>query len=195
MQLLAVPFTPTYAEYIFLKGRRVLADQMEYLIAHFPALEPAARAHATLADVNAGVRPPPSRSGVVYHIDASYFIFRAYHSMPPDMVDGDGNATHALYGFARFLSDLLEQVRPERIGVAFDRLLAQRDLVPQRHLSRLQGQSRITARRFGSGNSRFAESFAGTWALPNSRARPTKRTTSSALWPPVRAPPACAMCW
>ena len=40
--------------------------------------------------------------------------------MPPDMVDGDGNATHALYGFARFLSDLLEQVRPERIGVAFD---------------------------------------------------------------------------
>jgi 5'-3' exonuclease len=61
-----------------------------------------------------------ARSGVVYHIDASYFIFRAYHSMPADMVDGDGNATHALYGFARFLSDLLEQVRPERIGVAFD---------------------------------------------------------------------------
>ena len=62
----------------------------------------------------------PARPGVVYHVDASYFIFRAYHSMPPDMVDGDGNATHALYGFARFLSDLLEQVRPERIGVAFD---------------------------------------------------------------------------
>ena len=120
MQLLAVPFTPTYAEYIFLKGRRVLADQMEYLIAHFPALEPAARAHATLADVNAGAVQPQVRSGVVYYIDASYFIFRAYHSMPSDMVDGDGNATHALYGFARFISDLLEQVRPERIGVAFD---------------------------------------------------------------------------
>ncbi len=61
-----------------------------------------------------------ARAGVVYHIDASYFIFRAYHSMPPDMVDPDGNATHALYGFARFISDLLEQVQPERIGVAFD---------------------------------------------------------------------------
>lgn len=36
MQLLAVPFTPTYAEYIYLKGRRVLADQMQYLLAHFP---------------------------------------------------------------------------------------------------------------------------------------------------------------
>ena len=63
---------------------------------------------------------PVPRSGVVYYIDASYFIFRAYHSMPPDMVDADGNATHALYGFARFLSDLLEQARPERICVAFD---------------------------------------------------------------------------
>jgi DNA polymerase I len=61
--------------------------------------------------------------GIVYHVDASYFIFRAYHSMPPDMVDGDGNATHALYGFARFISDLLENVRPERIGIAFDHSL------------------------------------------------------------------------
>ena len=62
-------------------------------------------------------------SGVVYHIDASYFIFRAYYSMPPDMVDGNGNPTHALYGFARFMSDLLEEVKPERIGVAFDHSL------------------------------------------------------------------------
>jgi len=66
------------------------------------------------------VPPTGTRSGVVYFIDASYFVFRAYHSMPPDMVDADGNGTHALYGFARFLSDILEQVRPERIGVAFD---------------------------------------------------------------------------
>jgi 5-methylcytosine-specific restriction endonuclease McrA len=40
MQLIAVPFQPTYAEYIFLKGRRVLADQMEYLLAHFPRSSP-----------------------------------------------------------------------------------------------------------------------------------------------------------
>ena len=40
MQLIAVPFTPTYAEYIFLKGRRVLTDQMEYLLAHFPRTSP-----------------------------------------------------------------------------------------------------------------------------------------------------------
>ncbi|MSQ99911.1 MAG: HNH endonuclease [Gammaproteobacteria bacterium] len=40
MQLLAVPFAPTYAEYIFLKGRRVLVDQMAYLLAHFPRTSP-----------------------------------------------------------------------------------------------------------------------------------------------------------
>ncbi len=62
-------------------------------------------------------------NGLVYHIDASYFIFRAYHSIRSDMVDGEGNATHALYGFARFISDFVEQVRPERIGVAFDHSL------------------------------------------------------------------------
>lgn len=73
--------------------------------------------------MSAGAVQPYARSGVVYYIDASYFIFRAYHSMPPDMMDGDGNATQALYGFARFLSDLMERVRPERIGVAFDRSL------------------------------------------------------------------------
>ena len=40
MQLLAVPFTPSYPEYIYLKGRRVLADQMQYLLAHFPRSSP-----------------------------------------------------------------------------------------------------------------------------------------------------------
>ncbi len=40
MQLLAIPFTPNYAEYIYLKGRRVMADQMGYLLAHFPRSSP-----------------------------------------------------------------------------------------------------------------------------------------------------------
>ena len=39
-ELMAVPFTPTYAEYIYLKGRRVLADQMEFLLAHIPRTSP-----------------------------------------------------------------------------------------------------------------------------------------------------------
>ena len=40
MQLIAVPFVPTHAEYIYLQGRRVLADQMKFLLAHFPRTSP-----------------------------------------------------------------------------------------------------------------------------------------------------------
>jgi len=40
MELLAVPFIPTHAEYIYLQGRRVLSDQMEFLRAHFPRSSP-----------------------------------------------------------------------------------------------------------------------------------------------------------
>lgn len=40
MELLAIPFTPTHAEYVYLQGRRILADQMEFLIAHFPRNSP-----------------------------------------------------------------------------------------------------------------------------------------------------------
>ncbi|BCX82798.1 hypothetical protein MIT9_P2386 [Methylomarinovum caldicuralii] len=40
MELLAIPFVPTHAEYIYLQGRRILSDQMEFLRAHFPRKSP-----------------------------------------------------------------------------------------------------------------------------------------------------------
>jgi len=40
MALLAVPFVPTHAEYVYLQSKRVLADQMEFLQAHFPRTSP-----------------------------------------------------------------------------------------------------------------------------------------------------------
>jgi len=40
MQLLAIPFAPTHAEYVYLQGRRILNDQMEFLKAHFPRKSP-----------------------------------------------------------------------------------------------------------------------------------------------------------
>ena len=56
----------------------------------------------------------------VYLIDASVYIFRAWYSLPPDLVDPDGQPTQALYGFARFLGDLLERRQPSHVAVAFD---------------------------------------------------------------------------
>ena len=40
MQLLAIPFTPNHPEYVYLQGKRVLADQMDFLRAHFPRSSP-----------------------------------------------------------------------------------------------------------------------------------------------------------
>ena len=55
-----------------------------------------------------------------YLIDASVYIFRAYYSMPADMVDEEGHPINALYGFSRFLGDFMERVRPEYVAVLFD---------------------------------------------------------------------------
>ncbi len=57
---------------------------------------------------------------MIFLIDASVYVFRAYHSVLPDMRDRDGNPMHAVFGFARFLGDLIERVRPKYIAVAFD---------------------------------------------------------------------------
>ena len=57
---------------------------------------------------------------VVYLIDASVFIFRAWHSLPPELQDAHGNPTHALYGFACFLGDLIERRAPAYLAAAFD---------------------------------------------------------------------------
>ena len=61
---------------------------------------------------------------MIFLIDASVYVFRAYYSLPPDLRDADGNPVHALYGFARFLGDLIERARPEYMAVAFDASLA-----------------------------------------------------------------------
>ena len=58
-----------------------------------------------------------------YLIDASVYVFRAYYSMPDDMVDDDGNPINALYGYCRFLGDFMEQVKPEYVAVLFDESL------------------------------------------------------------------------
>jgi DNA polymerase I len=62
---------------------------------------------------------------LLYLVDASVFIFRAYYSVPLELADRDGNPVNAVHGFARFLGDLLERESPARIAVAFDESLEQ----------------------------------------------------------------------
>jgi len=61
---------------------------------------------------------------MIYLIDASVFVFRAYYTIPPDMQAPDGTPINAVYGFCRFLAGILEQKKPEYMAVAFDESLA-----------------------------------------------------------------------
>ena len=60
-----------------------------------------------------------------YLIDASVYVFRAYYSMPDDMVDDNGNPVNALYGFCRFIGDFMEQVTPQYFAVMFDQSMTE----------------------------------------------------------------------
>ncbi len=59
----------------------------------------------------------------VYLIDASVYVFRAWFSMPDSFSDSAGRPTNAVYGFARFLCELLEETAAEHVAVAFDESL------------------------------------------------------------------------
>ena len=60
---------------------------------------------------------------MLYLVDASVYIFRAYYSLPDTFVDSDGNPAQAVYGFAGFLTELLERENPRYIACAFDESL------------------------------------------------------------------------
>ena len=56
-------------------------------------------------------------------VDASVYVFRAYHSVAPEFRDLDARPVHAVYGFLGFLLALLDQARPTHVAIAFDESL------------------------------------------------------------------------
>lgn len=56
---------------------------------------------------------------ILYLIDASSFLFRAYYAIPK-MSALDGTATNALYGFIRSLGKLESSFHPQYLAVVFD---------------------------------------------------------------------------
>ena len=60
---------------------------------------------------------------MVYLIDASVYIFRAYYSMPDTFYDAEGDPAHAVYGFASFLAEFLERHAPVHVAACFDESL------------------------------------------------------------------------
>lgn len=55
-----------------------------------------------------------------YLVDASIYVFRAWHTLPDDLTDPQGRPINALLGFTDFVFRLLNEQRPRHIAFAFD---------------------------------------------------------------------------
>lgn len=56
-------------------------------------------------------------------VDASVYIFRAYHALPDSLRGRDNRPLNVVYGFADFLCRILAQAEPTQIALAFDESL------------------------------------------------------------------------
>lgn len=65
----------------------------------------------------------PARSAPVLLVDASIYIFRAYFSLPDAWRHANGMPVNAVYGFSRWLVDVLSQAPVSGVLVAFDESL------------------------------------------------------------------------
>ena len=60
---------------------------------------------------------------MLYLVDASIYIFRAWFSVPNTLTGDQGQPINAAYGFARFLTELIEKTKAHNIVIAFDESL------------------------------------------------------------------------
>jgi len=63
--------------------------------------------------------PPPGAPDVLYLVDLSGYVFRAYHAIAP-LSSASGEPTHATYGTVTMLSKLVDDRKPAYLGVAMD---------------------------------------------------------------------------
>ncbi|HEY4016345.1 MAG TPA: DNA polymerase I [Polyangiaceae bacterium] len=74
-------------------------------------------------EVSGGERParlpPAGDPGVLYLIDLSGYVFRAYHALPP-LSSSRGEPTHAVLGTVNMLQKVVGERRPHMLAVAMD---------------------------------------------------------------------------
>lgn len=75
----------------------------------------------------------PSVRPRVYLIDASIYVFRAWHVLPDTLVDPRGAPVHAVHGFVDFLAQFHQLTQADHVAVCFDTSLthsARNELYP-----------------------------------------------------------------
>src|SRR5690606_41357146 len=69
-------------------------------------------------------QPMSATPAPLYLVDASLYVFRAWHSVPAgEFRDADGFPANAVHRFARSLLEPLQRERPLHIAIAFDEAL------------------------------------------------------------------------
>ncbi len=63
--------------------------------------------------------PAPGSPDVLYLVDLSGYVFRAYHAVAP-LTSPSGEPTHATYGTVNMLAKLVDDRKPVYLGVAMD---------------------------------------------------------------------------
>ncbi len=64
--------------------------------------------------------PPPGAPDVLYIIDLSGYVFRAYHAIQTPLTSPAGEPTHAVYGTVSMLAKLVDERKPAYLAVAMD---------------------------------------------------------------------------
>ena len=70
----------------------------------------------------------------VYLVDSSIYVFRAWFTVPDHVVNKNNEPVNAVYGFADFVFQFLQQAKPNYVGFAFDESLKssfRNDLYPE----------------------------------------------------------------
>jgi 5'-3' exonuclease len=73
------------------------------------------------------------QDNAVHLVDASVYVFRAWFALPASLTGPGGQPINAVHGFAQFLCDLVDRVRPGELAFAFDESLSsshRNDLYP-----------------------------------------------------------------
>jgi len=63
--------------------------------------------------------PPPGADDVLYLVDLSGYLFRAYHALPP-LSNSRGEPTHAVLGTVNMLQKVVGERRPHMLAIAMD---------------------------------------------------------------------------
>jgi DNA polymerase-1 len=69
----------------------------------------------------------------VFLVDASIYVFRAWHIYETSITDREGRPVNAVFGFSDFLYQLMKRVQPRHIACAFDasqRLSFRKEIYP-----------------------------------------------------------------